>query len=317
MTASDDREVSASAAFREMLLVRRFEEECARLTSDTSWQGVLHVGARQEAVPVGVALARRRGDLLFSTHRGLGHCVAWGADLVKLLAETLGRRGGFAKGLAGHMHIADWSANIACTNGIVGAGLPLAVGAAVAADLLHDGQCVVAFLGDGAINTGACHEALNLAGIWSAPVLFVCENNGLAEMTYSRSVTAGTPAARVASYGIPVETVNGNDVGAVHRAAHALMVAIRSGRGPGFLECRVHRASGHWVGDPEHYRDEDEEAAREQGDPLDLVVARGALTEEERSQIIADVESRLESAIGRVMAMPSATPNDVACWGVY
>jgi TPP-dependent pyruvate/acetoin dehydrogenase alpha subunit len=300
------------AALERMTLIRRFEERTAELFRTREIRGTVHhASIGQEAPAVGVALHRHPEDLMFSSHRGLAHCLAWGADPVRTLAEVLGRRGGYAGGLGGHLHIVDLERGIAGTNGIVGAGPPMAVGAAQALQLRGTDGCAVTFFGDGAVNTGALAEALNLAGAWSVPVLFVCENNGLAEMTYSAGVTSGTVLDRARSYAIRAEQVDGDDVAAVAALAGDLLAEMRATGRPAFLECLTFRKEGHWIGDPEHYRDELEKSSFARRDPLIRLMASSSLGEDDAARVEAAVGERLDRVFAEVLAMDKVRAEDV------
>jgi TPP-dependent pyruvate/acetoin dehydrogenase alpha subunit len=292
--------------------MRGLDERCVALFSSGEVRGTVHhASIGGEATALGVTMHHREGDLLFSTHRGLAHCLGWGADPLLLAAEVLGRRGGYAHGLGGHMHIIDRERGIAGTNGIVGAGLPMAVGAAYGLQLEGlEEACVVAFFGDGALNTGAAAEALNLAAVWQTPVLFVCENNGFAEMTHSATLTAGTAIERAAALGIRAERVSGDDILEVSQAAAGCFELVRTGR-PALLECVTFRAEGHWIGDPEHYRDPDEKASFAEHDPVARFIAAGHVSEAEVARVRAEVDSLLDSVFEQVLAMESPTLEDL------
>jgi TPP-dependent pyruvate/acetoin dehydrogenase alpha subunit len=251
--------------------------EYASTTTDPAMRGlVLHPSTGLEAISVGLAAARADGDALFATHRGMGHCIAWGADPVRSVAEALGRRGGFALGRGGHMHLVDVASGVGGTNGIVGAGLPLALGAAYAVG--RDGGVAVACLGDGALNTGAFHESVNLAAVWRLPVVIVCEDNELTEAMASGEQLAGdSPAARAKAYNIPAAAVDGHDLAAVSAAIGDAFAHARGGRGPSFVACRVPRAGGHFHADAQHYRDPDAAAAAAAADPLARALAAVAV----------------------------------------
>lgn len=299
-------------AYERMLRVRRVEERMIELVEDKLADGtVLHSGLCQEATAVGVALARAENDVLFSTHRGVAHCVAWGAELGPLVAESIGRRGGHAGGLVGHMHIVDLEKGIVGTNGIVGGGLPLAVGAAIGLRQRGSDGCAIAFFGDGAANTGAFHEAMNLASVWSVPAVFVCENNGIAEMTYSEPLTAGTIAGRGRAYEMDVELVDGSDVQAVAESVARALARARQGEGPSLIECRVHRQLGHWIGDPQHYRDPEEQDRFAEYDPLARLLETGVVSSRHVEQASERVELELEQTFAGVLQQPRVGPDDL------
>ena len=295
-----------------MLRVRRVEERMVELVDDKHAEGtVLHSGLCQEATSVGVAMARGENDVLFSTHRGVAHCLAWGADLESLIAESIGRTGGHAGGLVGHMHIVDVERGIVGTNGIVGAGLVLAVGAAIGLQQQGSDGCAIAFFGDGAANTGAFHEAMNLASAWKVPAVFVCENNGIAEMTYSGPLTAGSIAGRGAGYEMHAESIDGSEVLDVARSTARALARARAGEGPTLIECSVHRELGHWIGDPQHYRDPEELDQFEQRDPLARLLDAGAVPADKVEAAGERVELELEQTLARVLNQPKPEPGDL------
>ena len=299
-------------AYERVLRVRRVEERMIELVEDNHSKGtVMHSGLGQEATAVGVAMARSENDVLFSTHRGVAHCVAWGADLGALVAESIGRTGGHAGGLVGHMYIVDLEKGIVGTNGIVGAGLPLAVGAAIG--LRHRGSdgCAIAFFGDGAANAGAFHEAMNLASVWKAQAVFVCENNGIAEMTYSEPLTAGTIAGRGAAYGMHSETIDGSDVQAVYEAVQQALARERAGEGPSLVECLVHRELGHYIGDPQRYRDSVEQDRFAENDPIARLLEGGDVPAARAEQAREQIDLELEQIFAQVLQQPTVEPGDL------
>jgi len=232
--------------YRQMVLIRHFEELALALNTEGRIHGVVHPYSGQEAIAVGVCANLRRSDRIVSSHRGHGHCIAKGADIDRMMAELFGRRDGYCKGKGGSMHIADFDAGMLGANGIVGAGLPIAAGAAVAAQLEGSDAVSVAFFGDGATGEGPFHESLNIAALLKLPVIWVCENNHYAADT---PVEAGLSARNVADlaagYGFPGVTVDGNDVLAVYAAAQAAVQRARAGAGPTLLECKTWRQHIH------------------------------------------------------------------------
>ena len=233
--------------FEQMVLIRRFEEKIRELYMKGVIQGMLHLCIGQEAVPVGVVSVLNDDDFIVSNHRGHGHFIAKGANIKLVMAELFGKRTGYCKGKGGSMHIADIDLGHLGANGIVGEGLPLATGAAMAfKEIKQTDQIVVCFFGDGALNTGAFHESLNLAGLWKLPVVFVCENNLYAISTHVKNACAIEDVARRAdSYGIPGDTVDGMDVLAVREKADAAVKHARNGQGPSLLICQTYRFLGH------------------------------------------------------------------------
>jgi acetoin:2,6-dichlorophenolindophenol oxidoreductase subunit alpha len=272
---------------RTMLRIRAFEDAAERLSqggvsafgssagSQALVRGPLHLSTGQEAVAAGVCHHLQREDLLTSTHRGHGHTLAKGADSTSMMCELFGRARGSNRGKGGSMHIADFSVGMLGANGVVAAGLPIAVGAAHALQLQGSAQVVACFFGDGAINRGPFLEALNWAAAYSLRVLFVCEDNRWSATTDSASTTAGGGAAeRARALAVPAETVDGNDVEAVCDAAGHLLEAVRGDSGPRLLHALTYRVKGHVSVDPAHYRDPQAHAAQLERDPIALASAR-------------------------------------------
>lgn len=252
-----------------MMRIRAFEARVEELFLAGRIAGSVHLYIGEEATATGVCSALRPGDFLTSTHRGHGHAIAKGARLDRMMAELFGRRTGYCKGKGGSMHIADFSAGMLGANGIVAGGLTIAVGAGLSAKMRHSGQVVASFFGDGATSRGPLHEAMNMASVFKLPVLFVNENNGYASTTpaeYGVSIT--DVAGRAAGYGMPGIVVDGNDVLAVREAALAAAERARSGEGPTLLECKTYRWKGHYIGDPEQYRDKAETASWRERCPI-------------------------------------------------
>ncbi len=261
-------------AYARMALIRAFETRVEELYLAAAIPGFVHVSLGQEACAVGVCFALGEDDYLTSTHRGHGHCLARGMTPDRMMAELFGRATGYCGGKGGSMHIADPTIGVLGANGIVGAGLPIAVGAGTACRLRGRGVSV-AFFGEGATTTGAFHEALIIAAVSRVPVLFVCENNRYVEFSaWSELSTVDGVADRAESYGIEAQRVDGNDVASVYDTASSLVSRLRGGEGPFFLELDTYRISGHYAGDPARYRPEGEaERARRDRDPLALAAA--------------------------------------------
>jgi 2-oxoisovalerate dehydrogenase E1 component len=293
-----------------MVRIRLFEEAASTLYRDGAIPGFLHTSMGQEATAVGGCWPLRPTDGIVSTHRGHGHCLAKGMSPEGMFAELMGRASGSCGGYGGSMHIADLSLGVFGANGIVGAGLPIANGVAQAFRLRASGDVVVAFFGDGAVATGAFHEAINLAALWRLPVLFLCENNHFAEFTSSEAQHLVPVHERARGYGIEGEAVDGNDVHAVALAAGRLVARLRAGEGPFLLESVTYRWRGHYEGDPAKYRDESDRQAWEAQDPIvrsaSLLDQQGL--REAREQVEESVRQELEQALSAAQRVPEPDP---------
>jgi len=253
---------------RRMLLIRGFEQRVADLYRDGEVPGFVHLSIGQEATAVGACWPLQSADVITSTHRGHGHCLAKGLDPLGMFAELMGKDQGTNRGRGGSMHIADPTLGIFGANGIVAAGLPIAVGAATAGQLRADGSVAVAFFGDGASAQGAFHEAVNLAAVWELPVVFFCENNGYAEFSPASTQHAASLEQRAAGYGIGFVAVDGNDVAATASVMDEVVLGARAGHGPVVVEATTYRWHGHYEGDPQRYRSPEERSEWEGRDPL-------------------------------------------------
>ena len=286
--------------YRTMLLIRRFEETATQLMIEGRLGTSLHSSVGQEAVAAGVCAALAPDDLIATNHRGHGHCLAKGVDPTAMMAELMGRTLGTNSGRGGSMHIADPERGVLGANGIVGGGIPIAAGAAYAAWVRQSGQVVTVFFGDGAVNSGGFHEAMNVAALWKLPLVFVCENNLYAEMTPQR-VHSPTPDLwiRAAAYGMPGQAVDGNDVLAVLAVAEQAVERARAGDGPTLIECKTYRVRGHFEGDPEKYKDKAEALIWAARDPLERLKPHLSSTdaiETEIETILADAVRLAEAA---------------------
>jgi pyruvate dehydrogenase E1 component alpha subunit len=302
--------------YRRMRRIRAFEEKLAELVNAGRLAGFLHLYAGQEAVAVGVCAHLADRDHLASTHRGHGHCIAKGVDVRGMMAELFGRANGICKGKGGSMHIADLDKGMLGANGIVGAGVPLAVGAALTARVKKTGGVAVAMFGDGASNQGQFHEALNLAAVWKLPVLFVVENNGYGEATPMEFVTAVRDiAVRAASYGMPGVIADGMDFFDVYAKADEAIARARRGDGPTLLECKTYRYFGHYVGDNLKYRTKEETERWQERDPLAAfekrTVADGVMEPGNLRRIDAEVAAEIEAAVAAAEAAPPPGPDEV------
>ena len=299
--------------YRTMLTIRAFEGHIRDLWKQDFISGTCHTYVGEEAVAAGVCAALRPDDYLTSTHRGHGHCIAKGAELPRMMAELMGRDTGYCRGKGGSMHIADFAIGILGACGIVGGGVPMAVGAGLSAKLRGTDQVTVCFFGDGATNQGSWHEALNLAAIWKVPTVFVCENNGWGiTMRIQRAVAIANLAERAAAYGMPGVVVDGMDPVAVYAAASAAVERARRGEGPSLIECKTYRFEGHWIGDDAPYRSKAEVQAWRAKDPIPALEARltqmGVLRAEQAAGIQAAVEQALQAAIAFAQASPEPAP---------
>ncbi|HWI73708.1 MAG TPA: thiamine pyrophosphate-dependent dehydrogenase E1 component subunit alpha [Baekduia sp.] len=289
--------------YRSMALVRAFETRVASLYRDGDIPGFVHTSLGQEAVAVGVCSALGEDDYLTTTHRGHGHVLAKGADVRGMMAELFGRADGLCRGKGGSMHVADPSVGILGANAIVGAGIPLATGAGLSSKLLGQERVAVAFFGEGAVNQGMFHEAVNLAAIWDLPVIFICENNRYAEFTDSSTMARVTSVVDRATggYGIWAQAVDGNDVEAVHAVSREAAERCRAGEGPALVEAATYRWHGHYEGDGQPYKPEDEAEAWKARDPLLLaeqaLVERAAATAEELSEVRRLAAEQVDDAI--------------------
>jgi pyruvate dehydrogenase E1 component alpha subunit len=307
----------AARSLATMWTIRRFEEALEELFSRGLLHGTMHLSIGQEAVAEGVCAALEEGDFITSTHRGHGHTIAHGADPEKMMAELLMKDTGYCRGRGGSMHIADVEAGNLGANGIVAGSMTIAAGAALSQKMQDTGKVVVCFFGDGAANEGAFHEALNLAGIWSLPVVFACENNQYGmSMSQDRSTAGGSVAARGASYGIPGVEVNGNDVVEVFEAAREAIDRARAGHGPTLLEAITYRYRGHSKSDRNLYRSQEEiEEWRSERDPLarfeGYVIEHGLLTPEGIEAARGAARDRIRSAVEGAVAAPDARIEDL------
>jgi TPP-dependent pyruvate/acetoin dehydrogenase alpha subunit len=260
--------------YRQMLKIRLFEEEVNQLYLSAKMPGLAHLYVGEEAVAVGVCEALRRDDYITSTHRGHGHCLAKGASVDKMFAELLGKQAGYCRGKGGSMHIADQDTGNLGANAIVGGSAGIAAGAAMSAKMRGTDQVAVCFFGDGALGQGLLYETMNMASLWKLPVIYVCENNQYNEYTHYSETTAGDLTARAESFGIRKESIDGQDVRAVHAAALKSVEQARRGAGPSFLLYNTYRFHGHHVGDIDrvYYRSKaEEEEWKTRRDPITLL----------------------------------------------
>jgi acetoin:2,6-dichlorophenolindophenol oxidoreductase subunit alpha len=296
----------------EMLLIRRFEEKVEERFRAGDLAGFLHACIGQEAVAVGVCDALAEDDVIGSTHRAHGHVLANGTPPSEVMAELYGKVEGTSGGYGGSMHLYDVKRGNLGANAVVGGGLPAMVGAALAFKLRRQPRVAVAFFGDGATNSGAFHESLNLAQLWLVPIVFVCENNRWAESTpQSQHQPIEDLTLRAVSYGMRAAKVDGQDVEAVHLAARAALEHARAGHGPVFLVCETERLTGHYIGDAQLYRDKKAlEELRETRDPIENLRRRLELGDDEWKQLDGDAHSVVDAALEFALAGTDPEPSD-------
>lgn len=316
MSISKDTMASMLAV---MCRIRRFEEKLQDLFAAGAMHGTTHLYIGEEAVAAGVCAALEPHDMITSTHRGHGHCIARGLDLRPMMAEMFGRETGASGGRGGSMHMADMAHGNLGTNGIVGGGHGLAVGAALAAKMKNSDAITVCFFGDGASNEGSFHEAANLAAVWKLPVLFVCESNGYGfSMPTSRAMRVDSVAARAQSYGFPGISIDGNDAAQVYAEAVNARQYVRS-HGPMLLECLTYRISGHSKSDKNVYRTQEEIGEWRRADPILRFRARMlqcGFEPEQLDAIDADAVLAVEDAVTYAQNSPYPDIQGVA-QGVY
>jgi len=301
---------------RQMLLIRRFEEKVIEMRSYGKVVGSIHSSIGQEAVAVGVISALRKQDYVVGNHRGHGHLIAKGADLGKLMAELFGKADGYSMGKSGSMHVADLAIGHLGTNGIVGGGLAMAQGVALACRMNGSDQVTACFFGDGTLNIGVFHEALNLGGLWKLPIVYVCENNQYAISTpVSRSTAVSDLARRSLAYDMPGCCVDGMDVLAVRAAAETALDRARSGHGPSLVICDTYRFYGHSLNDPRVYRTKDEEAAWKARCPVEAfqkaLTRSRTLSAARRVRMQRDIARQLDRAVVFAEQSPYLDPGEL------
>ena len=299
---SDADTAADLALLRGMLRIRRFEEKCAELYSAGAIRGFLHLYIGEEAVAVGVMQALAADDAVVATYREHGHALARGIAPGRIMAEMFGKVEGVSRGRGGSMHLFDAATRFYGGNAIVGGGLPIAVGLALADSMRRLPRVSACFFGEGAVAEGEFHESMNLAALWHLPVLFCCENNYYAMGTaLARSESQTDLCLKAASYQMPAWPVDGMDVRAVARAAHEAALAVRSGAGPVFLELRTYRFRAHSMFDPELYRERAEVEEWKKQDPIPRLAAelraRGAFDDAAEARLEADVAQEIADAV--------------------
>ena len=298
---------------KQMFLTRYFEENAEDLYMRGMVHGTMHLSIGMEASPIGSIAAIGPDDLIIHHHRGHGHTIAKGADLVLMVAEFIGKETGYCRGRGGSMHIADIAGGNMGATGIVGAGLAPSVGIALALKLKHDQRILLSFFGDGASNEGEWHESLNMASIWKLPVVFICDNNQYGmSMAAEKVMNVRHVAERACAYGIPGETVDGNDPVAVYIAVHAAVERARNGEGPSLVECLTYRWRGHSKSDRNLYRTNAEIDEWKQFDPIPrfagYLMQYGILNEEEVDKVDRSAQAAIKQATEIALAMPEPDP---------
>lgn len=301
--------------YRQMLTIRRFEERCNFLYMQGRIPSTLHLYNGQEAVAVGVCAHLSNEDYVASTHRPHGHAIAKGVSPRAIMAELFAKETGCCRGKGGSMHVGDVNVGMFPAIAIVGGGIPIAAGAALASKRLGNGRVAVSFFGEGAANEGAFHETLNMASLWSLPAIFVCENNLYAASTPVATAFKVTDVAgRAAMYGMVGEIVDGNDVLAVYEAAGRAIARARAGSGPTLLECKTYRLVGHSRSDPRTYRTKEEEAEWARLDPLPRLAAHlladGIAAEDRLAEIEKEVTALIDDAVAFAESSPPPQPED-------
>jgi pyruvate dehydrogenase E1 component alpha subunit len=304
-------------AYRRMKTIREFEERVNAEIMNGQIPGFTHLYTGQEANAVGVCAHLDDQDTIISTHRGHGHCIAKGADVIGMMKELFGSSEGLCKGKGGSMHVADVEKGILGANGIVAGGPPISVGSALAAKIRKNGRVAVSFSGDGSVNQGTCFEAMNMAVVLKVPAIFVIENNYYSEHTsINYAVGCDDLKARTEAFGFPVFVADGSDFFAVHEAAGKAIDHARAGKGPAGVFAEQGRYHGHFVGDPQGYRGEGElDELREKYDPLKKFRARmeetGELSVSELDAIDEEVLALIEQAVTEAKSAPRPTPDEV------
>ncbi|MGA8767582.1 MAG: thiamine pyrophosphate-dependent dehydrogenase E1 component subunit alpha [Candidatus Acidiferrales bacterium] len=324
-TAADQAKTDSGVAvekwlrmFRRMQMIRLFEEHVNELYTRALMPGLAHLYVGEEAVAVGICEALRPDDFITSTHRGHGHCLAKGASPDRMFAELLGKEAGYCRGKGGSMHIADPTTGNLGANAIVAGSTGIATGAAFSSKHLGTGQVTVCFFGEGALGQGVLYEVMNLAALWKLPVIYACENNLYNEYTHFTETTAGDILARGTAFGLPAESVDGQDIRSVHAVATKLVDRARRGEGPAFLLCNTYRYTGHHVGDinREYYRSKQEEQEwKTQRDPIrllaDWLLGQQMADRAALDRIESEVKSEMQSAVDFAVSAPYPSPDEV------
>ena len=308
--------------FRKMALIREFDSQVKTLWKQNYIYGLAHAYLGAEAVGVGACTALKKGDYITSTHRGHGHVISMGGDVNKMMSELMGKADGYCKGKGGSMHIASVDDGMLGATGIVGSGMPIAVGAALTASVKKKDYVTICFHGDGGTNQGVWHESINLAAAWKLPVIFLCENNQWAiSMNYDRATGNPVVADRANGYGIPGVTVDGFNPFAVYEAVRDAVKRARAGEGPSLIEARYYRYIGHFVADDERYRDTTtNDPWAEEMDPInrmrDYLITSGTASKEEVASIYQSTVDEVAASIEHAKNAPE--PTEEILWdGLY
>lgn len=293
------------AMLLKMMIIRAFEEKAQELYEKGLTWGTMHLSIGQEGTAVGASTALKKDDYLLNTHRGHGHCLAWGSDPKRMMAEFMGKETGYCRGRGGSMHIADVDANNLGANGIVAGGVPTAVGVGLSIRARKTEQVCMVVFGDGAANTGAFHESLNMASIWDLPIIFLCENNQYAmSMSFQKAFNIERVSERAAAYSIVGETVDGNDVLAVYAAVSRARQRAAAGEGPTLLECLTYRYRGHSRSDRQAYRTREEVRAWQSKDPISRFAALLGWTDAQ----VVDLQTEARQIIDAALLFAEQSP---------
>jgi pyruvate dehydrogenase E1 component alpha subunit len=308
-------------ALCKMYLIRYFEEKAEALYAMGKIHGTMHLSIGQEASAMGAVLALDPDDLMLSTHRGHGHCIAKGADLKLMMAEFFGKAVGYCRGRGGSMHIADVDGGNLGANGVVGGGIPIAPGVGLSLKMRNTHNVCLTFFGDGANNEGAFHESLNLSSVWTLPVVYVCENNQYGmSMAFSRASSVERISQRAASYSMPGVTVDGNDLIEVYTAVKEAVDRARAGEGPSLVENLTYRWRGHSKSDRQLYRTRDEVKEWQERDPIrrlrEKLMAGGVFSETELDEVSAEAQQIIEDSVAFAEAADDPDPATIM-EGVY
>lgn len=302
--------------YKQMWTIRFFEEKVEEFFAKGEIHGTTHLCIGQEASASGACAVIQDQDKFTSTHRGHGHCIAKGADVNKMMAELFGRETGYCRGKGGSMHIADVEQGNLGANGIVGGGIPMAVGSALTAHMKKQDYVTLCFFGDGATNEGSFHEALNLAAVWNLPIVFICENNQYGMSSHVKDmVNVKDISERAKSYGFPGVTVDGNDMVEMMNTTHEAVENARTGNGPTLIEAKTYRWKGHSKSDKNNYRTREEENEWKAKDPIkrygNVLIEAGILTEEDAKALKSEAEKAIEGSVDFAKEGPMPAKEDL------